>query len=313
MSEYFDELEEGKAAHDSESASNEKDASGKGEYSAKPTGKKAKNQGKADKNGSAGELSTRDSVATSEVPGMGGSERGGVKEAVAEMFDGQDLSEDFRSRAETIFEAALNERAYAILEQLQEEYEQRLEEELEGAVNELVERLDDYLDYAVSHYMEENALAIEAGVQVEMAESFMEGLKTLYMEHNVEIDEEKIDIVSEMNEQIEALEEKLNEVTEENIQLHEAAKEAAAATAFAEVAEGLTMSEAERFAVLTEGVDFSDTEAYRTKLEVIKENYFGSKRVLSESHDEEPIDIAEERYVDPGIAAVAAAISKNKR
>lgn len=297
-----DHIEEEKAAHTADGY--EKDASGKGANAAAPTGKKAAKQGKADANKSVDPKAEK--VEKSKVPGQG------MAEAVAEIFAGQDLSEDFMDKAGTIFEAAINERVADATQALEEAYEQKLEEELEGAVNELVEKIDEYLDYAVSHYMEENAIAIERGIQVEMAESFMNGLKGLFEEHNVSIDEESLDVVAEMAEDLENLEAKLNEQIEENISLMSRLQESAAAEVFATVAEGLTMSEVEKLSVLSEGFDFGDLDTYSRKLEVVKENYFGSKKVfVKESLDDEPIDIAEETYVDAGIAAVAAAISKS--
>lgn len=304
----FDELEEGKAAHDSGASGNEKDASGKGESFAKPTGKSAKGQGKADAKRKADP--TADEVASSEVPGQQGAQRN-MREAVAEIFEGADLSEDFIDQATTIFEAAINERVAEERSELEEAFAEKLDEEIEGAVNELVEKIDDYLDYAVSHYMEENAIAIESGIQVEVAESFMEGLKSLFVEHNVSIDEEQMDAVAEMAAELEEMEAKLNEAIEANISLSEELAQAEAADAFAEVAEGLTMSEVEKFSTLVEDFDFSDIDTFKNKLSVVKENYFGSKKVLSETREEEPLDIAEEKYVDPSIAAVAAAISKS--
>ena len=297
-----DHIEEEKAAHTADGY--EKDVSGKGAVTAKPTGKAAAKQGKADANKSVDPKA--DSVQKAKGPGQG------MAEAVAEIFAGQDLSEDFMDKASTIFEAAINERVADATQALEEAYEQKLEEELEGAVNELVEKIDEYLDYAVSHYMEENAIAIERGIQVEMAESFMTGLKGLFEEHNVSIDDESLDVVAEMAEDLEALEAKLNEQIEENISLKTKLQEAAAADVFATVAEGLTMSEVEKLSVLSEGFDFGDLDAYSRKLEVVKENYFGSKKVVvKESLDDEPLNIAEETYVDAGIAAVAAAISKS--
>lgn len=280
-----------------------KDASGKSVVDAKPTGKRAEKQGKADAFKSVDP--TADKVERSKVPGQG------MKEAVASIFEGQDLSEEFMDKASTIFEAALNERVEEAREALEEAFQVKLEEEVEGIVNDLVEKIDDYLDYAVSHYMEENAIAIERGIQVEMAESFMDGLKSLFVEHNVNITEEELDVVAEMAEQLEEMEAKLNEAIEENITLAERVQESEAAAIFAEVAEGLTMSEVERLSTLTEGFEYDDLDSFKKKVETVKENYFGSKKVLSESFDEEPLDIADEKYVDPGIAAVAAAISKS--
>lgn len=305
------ELEEGaeKSLNDGESETNSKDASGKGGQFAKPTGSRIPKR-LADKNGSDPVYSKRETVPTSAVPGQDGAQRG-MSEQLASIFEGQDLSEAFMEEAATIFEAAINERVAMIEEALEEAYAEQLEEELEGAVDELVEKIDEYLDYAVSHYMEENALAIENGIHVEMAESFMSSLKNLFVEHNISISEEELDIVAEMTEEIEELRAKLNESIEESIELKGSLNEAYAADLFAEAADGLTLTQAEKFSALMEGVSYDDLDTYSRKLEIVKENYFGSKKVLSEGFDEEPLDVVDEKYVDAGIAAIAAAISKS--
>lgn len=312
MSEKY-ELEEGtdKSTGDPESDKNAHDASGKGQKFAKPTGSRIPAR-LADKNGSDPVYSKRQSVPTSVVPGQEGAQRGMTEELMA-VFAGADLSEDFVEKATTIFEAAVNERVSILEEALVEAYEAQLEEEFEGAIADLVEKIDDYLDYAVSHYMEENALAIERGIQVEMAESFMIGLRDLFVEHNVELDDKSIDLLAGLSEEVESLEEQLNEAIEENIELRRSLNEAAAAEVFAEVAEGLSMAQSEKFATLIEGVDYDDLDEFKQKLSVVKENYFGAKnkKVISEGFDNEPLELIEEKFVDPSIAAVAAAISKS--
>jgi hypothetical protein len=305
------ELEEGaeKSLNDGESDTNAKDASGKGASFAKPTGSRIPKR-LADKNGSDPVYSKRGSVPTSVVPGQEGAQRG-MSEELVSMFEGHNLSEAFMEEATTIFEAALNERVSEVEAALEEAYAEQLEEELEASVNGLVEKIDEYLDYAVAHYMEENALAIENGIQVEMAESFMFGLKDLFTEHNFSISEEEIDVVSEIAEENEELRNRLNEAIEEVIELKGSLNEAYAADLFAEAADGLTLTQAEKFSALMEGVGYDDLDTYARKLDIIKENYFGSKKVLSEGFDEEPLDVVDEIYVDPSIAAIAAAISKS--
>ena len=304
------EIDEGveKSANDGDTDSNVKDLHGKGAVVAKPTGSRIPKR-LADKNGSDPVYSKRETVPTSVVPGQDGAQRG-IGEAFAAAFGDPDLSEEFMDKVETIFEAAVNERVAVMEAAFEEAYQERLEEELEGAIEDLVEKIDDYLDFAVSHYMEENALAIERGIQVEMAESFMVGLKDLFTEHNVSISEEELDIIDGLSEEVEDLEARLNAQIEENIELKRSLNEAKAADIFAEAAEGMTLTQVERLGTLMEGVDYDDLETYERKLAVIKESYFGSKKVLSEVHDGEPLDIVEEKYVDPSIAAVAAAISK---
>lgn len=299
--EHFDELDEAKAAH---TADNYEQDAGKGKDKvAEPTGKKIPAR-KADVNKSVDP--SADKVEKSKVPGQG------MAEAFGALFAEADLSEDFVEKSEAIFESAVNEKVSHIREQLEEEFEKKLEEEVEGAIEDIVEKLDSYLDYAVSHFMEENAVAIERGIQVEMAESFMAGLKDLFVEHNIEIPEEGVDALAEMESQLAAMEEKLEEATAENIELLNAIQEAAAADVFATVAEGLTMVEAERFATLVEGIEIGDIESFEKKLKTVKENYFGAK-ALKEEAEESPIMIEEETAgVDPNIAAVSRILSNSK-
>ncbi len=305
MSNTLEQISEAPDTYDADGKS-DMDAQGKGSSKANPTGVRAKKQGPADRGGSPESMS---SVLSSVVPGQSG-----MKEAVAELFDGQDLSEDFMLKAETIFEAAINQKVSNIREELETEFAERFEEELEVAVNELVEKIDEYLQYATSHYMQENALAIDNGIHVQMAESFMNGLHNLYVEHNISVEDEQIDLVAEMSQEIETLEAKLNEAVNREIALASELNEAKAADIFARVADDLTVSETEKFADLVETFETNDLGVFKTKLEIIKERHFDSKKkVLSESFDEEPIDVIERVVSDPTIAAIAAAISKSAK
>ena len=203
-----------------------------------------------------------------------------MKESVdiAGLFESLDLSEDFKSKAQLVFEAAVNEAASAkaatIAESLEEELKEQFETSLNESLEEIVENLDSYLDYVVQEWMSENELAIESGIKVEMAESFMEGLKELFYEHNVEIDEETIDVVAELEEEIESLKGAANKAINENIKLDEEVQALRAARVFESMTEGLSQSQVERFRVLSEKLDHDNLDSYRDDLETIKESFF---------------------------------------
>lgn len=242
-------------------------------------------------------------------------DKAAMKESIEEMFGGQDLSEEFKEKATIVFEAAVNAKLNEEVERLEEEFETKLNEQAEIAVNDLVEKVDSYLDYVVEKWMEENELAIDSGIRTEMAESFMNGLHDLFVEHNVDISEEKADIVSEMAEELEAKEAKLAEAIEQTIALRKELAEAHVQDAFEEISEGLTETQAEKLEKLAEGIEYDTIEDYKHKVSIIKENYFGGK-ALTESVDEvDPIEeeTAETRYVDPAVASYVEAISKSLR
>lgn len=239
----------------------------------------------------------------------------GMKESVEEMFAGQDLSEDFKERATVIFEAAVSAKLNEEVARLEEEFETKLNEQAEVAVNELVEKVDSYLDYVVEKWMEENELAVEAGIRTEMAESFMAGLHDLFVEHNVDLPEEKADVFAEMAEELEAKEAKIAEVMEETIALRKELAEAHKQDAFEEISEGLTDTQVEKLEKLAEGIEYDSIDEFKKKVSIIKENYFGGK-TLTESVDEvDPIEeeTTEQRYVDPAVASYADAISRTLR
>jgi hypothetical protein len=247
-----------------------------------------------------------DEVAASEVPGQTKTEEVEVEEVVsidesiASMFEGMDLSEDFKSKVTMVFEAAVNEAATAkaatIAEELEEKFETQLEESIEEVMEEIVENLDSYLDYVVGEWMEENELAVETGIKVEMAESLMNGLKELFTEHNIDIDEETIDVVAELEEQIESLQAKVNKTINENIELSHTVLALEAEKVFEEMTEGLTVSQRERLRTLSENLDVSDIEAYASNLETLKESFFKKSKALTENtlEDDEEIITEEE-------------------
>jgi ribosome-binding protein aMBF1 (putative translation factor) len=238
-----------------------------------------------------------------------------IEESVAAIFEGMDLSEDFKAKATMVFEAAVNEAASAkaaeIAEQLEEEFEVKLTESVNEAMEEIVENLDSYLDYIVSEWMEENAVAIESGIKVEMAESFMEGLKTLFAEHNVEIDEETVDVVAALEEQVAELEETANGVINENIELAKMVASLQADQVFNEISEGLTVSQKERLRVLSEKLDVNDLDEYASDLSTLKESFFKKKSssnvIAEETTADEPL-LTEETAPASGYSSVDAIV-----
>lgn len=243
-----------------------------------------------------------------------------VDESIANMFEGMDLSEEFKSKVTLVFEAAVNEATKIKVEEataaLEEQFEEALEESVEAAIEEIVENLDAYLDYVVSEWMEENALAVESGIKVEMAESLMDGLRELFSEHNIQIDEETVDVVSGLEEQIEELQSLANGAINENIEL---AKEIAflkSEKVFEQVSEGLTVSQKERLKTLSEKLDFEDLDSYEADLSTLKESFFKTKKtqVINEETEEEVI--TEETITNKPVsqyASVAAIVESLNR
>ena len=229
-----------------------------------------------------------------------------VDEAVAKMFDGMDLSEDFKSKATMVFEAAVNEaataKANAVIAEKTEELETAMNEQVEETVNSLIENLDSYLDYVVEEWMKENELAIEAGIKVDMAESLMDGLKELFEAHNIEVDDETVDVVNGLEEEVAAAKEEANKTIDENVKL---AKEIAALKAekvFEEMTEELTMTQRERMKVLSEKLEFENIDEYTQNLTTLKEAFIADEKpALKEEVEEEEI-ITEEAEVKKSVS-----------
>ena len=202
-----------------------------------------------------------------------------VESSISDIFEGMDLSEDFKDKMTLVFEAAVNEevakKTASLSEELQSQLDSQLAESVETRMGEVVENVDKYLDYVVGEWMEENSIAIEAGIKVEMAESLMSGLKDLFSEHNVQIDEESFDAVSSLEAQVSDLEEQGNSLVNENIELQRQISAMNAASVFEGMTEGLSENQKERFKVLSEKLDVQDLEDYSNNLRVIKESFFG--------------------------------------
>jgi hypothetical protein len=238
-----------------------------------------------------------------------------VAEDVQAMFSGEELSEDFTSKATTIFEAAVVAKVNSILEETVVDLEAELEAEKEEIVESLSNRLDDYMEYVVEEWMKENELAVEQGIKAEITENFMVGLRNLFTESYIDIPEEKVDLVDELANKVSELEASINEEVEKNIAVRKELAESQKEVVLRDVCDGLTESQAVKIKSLAEGVDFDTRADYAEKLETLKENYFPQEEVLTEdtSVDDEPVELEEETEVQvaPEMQAYMDAISRS--
>ena len=228
-----------------------------------------------------------------------------IEEDVNALLAGEDLSEEFKEKAKTIFEASINAKITDIENQLNEQYQEKLNEEVSAIKVELTERTDSYLEYVADEWMKENALAVENGIKTEMTESFMEGMKKLFEEHYVTLPEDKYDVLENMVDKLDEMETKLNEQIEKNVALNQRLGESTAQTIFNNVAEGLAVSQKEKLQSLAESVEFESEESYRGKIETLKESYFGQKKTTTTTSA--PQELKEEAaHVEPATGAMAA-------
>ena len=216
-----------------------------------------------------------------------------VEEEVVETYDmeddvnallgGEELSEEFREKAKTIFEAAINAKVSEIKSKLDEEKTTAIEEAVAEHKAELTERTDSYLEYVAAEWLKENQLAVEHGLKTEMTESFLGGMKSLFEDHYVSIPDEKYDVVSTMVEKLDDMETKLNEQLQKNVELNKRLSESASDVILSGVSEGLAATQKEKLATLAEGVEFESEESYTEKLTTLRESYFSDKKVTPQS------------------------------
>ncbi|MCW4053220.1 MAG: T4 prohead core scaffold protein [Candidatus Bathyarchaeota archaeon] len=197
-----------------------------------------------------------------------------IEEDVEALLQGEELSEEFQEKARTIFETAINAKVGEITEQLKATYEEALVEEIVSIKEGLTERLDAYLEYVADEWIQENALQVEHGLKTEMTESFLQGMKGLFEEHYVSIPEEKYDVLESMVDKLDEMEGKLNEQIERNVALNRRLAESTADGIFAEVTEGLALSQKDKLASLVEKVEFESETDYREKLATLRNSYF---------------------------------------
>src|SRR6056300_963684 len=222
------------------------------------------------------------------------------------------LSDGFKQKAGTIFEAVLTSKLTQEVDRLESEYASNLEEEVSDVQKDLVEKVNSYLDYVVENWMKENELAVENGLRTEIAEEFMTSLQSVFKEHYIEVPEGKVDLVDELNESVNELEETLNKTTEDNIKLHASVQEFERKEVVREQSEGLAETEAEKLASLVEDIEFDNKETFENKVKTVKESYFKSE--VTESVDEVDSllgeDNADESVVSDSMARYTQAITK---
>ena len=229
-----------------------------------------------------------------------------VSEDVAALVNGEELSEEFKTKAATIFEAAVVTRVKAEVAALEEQFDSRLQEEVETIKEGLIEKVDGYLSYVVEQWMNDNELALENGMKNEIMESFIAGMKGLFEQHYIDVPEEKYDMLGDLQEHVEIVESKLNEQVQTNVELAKELSEMKRDSAIAEFASNMADMDAEKFRSLAEELAFEDIQSFKTKLQTIKENYFGKKQqtvaVVESVVSNEPAMLAEETTVSPSMS-----------
>ena len=238
---------------------------------AMPTEKKFKEEEEFE-----GEVVAEDEVTTDEVVAEEEVEEYNIDDDVNALLGGEELTEEFKAKAKTIFEAAINSKISEIRATLEEEYSEKLAEEVAEEKEALTERVDSYLEYVSDEWMEENQLAIEHGLKTELTESFLTGMRSLFEENYVSIPDDKYDVLESMVEKLDDMESKLNEQIEKNIHLNGRLAESVADGILESVSGGLAATQKEKLASLAESVEFESEATYRDKLETLKESYFTS-------------------------------------
>jgi len=237
-----------------------------------------------------------------------------VKEHVDALVAGEnDLSEEFKQKASTIFEAAIRAECTEIAESMEADYQNKLEQESAKAKSELTEKVDSYLSYVVEEWMKENEIALERGIKGEIAEDFISGLKKLFAEHYIDVPDEKYNVLEDQASKIEDLEKKLNEQIEKNVELNKDNNDKTRTEIMGEVASDLADTAKEKFAKLAEEIEWSDAEGFKKKCETIKESYFGNKGEVKDKLDDVAAgDMTSHEDLSKAMAAYTAAISKTK-
>ena len=237
-----------------------------------------------------------------------------VDEHMNALVAGQDdLSEEFKTKAATVFESAVNSKVKEIAEQMEADVQTNYEQDIAKAKEELTEKVDSYLSYVVEEWMKENEIALERGIKGEIAEDFISGLKKLFAEHYIDVPDEKYNVLEDQASKIEELEKKLNEQIEKNVELNKDNAEKSRKEIMAEVAGDLADTAKEKFAKLAEEIEWSDAESFKKKCETIKESYFGKKEEVKDKLDDVAAgDEASNEDLSQAMAAYTAAISKTK-
>jgi hypothetical protein len=240
-----------------------------------------------------------------------------VKEDIEAIVNGEDLSEDFKTKASTIFEAAVSAKVLSEvnsrIDELETNYKKEITDAKEEHLSTVTEKVDGYLNYVTEEWMKENELAVEKGIRSELVEDFMTGLKNLFTEHYIDIPEEKVDLVDDLFEKVEELEQKLDESINTSVDIKKELATYKKAETLREVSEGLADTEKEKLGKLADGIDFEDKSQYSEKLEVIKENYFPkqqSETITEELENTEEEQNISESTTDPIMSKYASALTR---
>ena len=238
-----------------------------------------------------------------------------VKEDVEALIEGEDLSEEFKEKAATIFEAAVKSKIRSEVERMEKDYHDTKEQEIDTFKEELTEKVDTYLNYVVEEWTKENELAIERGLKGEIAEDFISGLKQLFEDHYIDVPDEKYDVLEAQSEKISELEEKLNETIQKNVELNDSKNNLVREQVISEVSEDLADTEIEKFKDLTKDVEFGDEESFRDKLDVLKESYFPKMQTLTSTRtfDDEDGSTAQDVDTTDTMGKYMSAISRNQK
>ena len=235
-----------------------------------------------------------------------------MKEDVAALTDGEDLSEEFKQKASTIFEAAVKAKLVEEIEKLEGEYETKVAEKVEETKSEIVEKVDAYLNYVVEEWMKENELAIEKGLRAEITEDFIGGLKSLFESHYINVPQEKYDVIEAQTAEIEKLKEEVNQTIEKNVELNQAIGQHVRQDIINDVSSDLAETESEKLKGLAESIEYKDAESFRTSVETLKNSYF-PKAKASETESNEVAEQNAGADLSESMAAYTAAISKSKK
>ena len=233
-----------------------------------------------------------------------------VSDDVSALTQDEELSEEFKAKAATVFEAAVKSKLRSEVERIEQDKVQEVAEEINRVRDELTEKVDNYMNYVVEEWMKENEIAIERGLKGEIAEDFISGLKALFEEHYVDVPDEKYDILGQQSEKIDELEAKLNEQIEKSAEMKKSHDVLVRESVFAEVASDLADTEVEKFKSLAEEVEFTSEDSFKEKLDQLKESYFPKATTVAESVDSES-DGSESYDTTGAMAAYMAAISTN--
>lgn len=257
-------------------------------------------------------------VVTKDASAPEASHLAGIKEDVAALVEGEELTEEFKEKAATIFEAAVMNRVKQEVAKLDEAYDVKLNEQVEQIKEGLVEKVDGYLDYVVEQWMTQNEIALESGMKSEILEGFVGGLKGLFEQHYIDIPEEKFDIVGSLEEQVEETTAKLNEQMAANVALNKELAGYQKVQIIESLAEGLVETDKEKFHALVEELEFDGVESFEKKAQTIRESYFTNKAttksVVESVVTDTPVSLTEEatKYVDPSIKGYLSVLDNLK-